>query len=134
MSSSKAWMARHLKDIYVKKAFEQDLRSRASFKLQEINTKYKLIKPSSKILDLGAAPGGWSLYASNLINIDHGGKIIAIDLLSFEDIPNVVRLQGDFTSSVMQNTIVKLLNNDKFNFVMSDMLMNTTGMFLFSIL
>jgi 23S rRNA (uridine2552-2'-O)-methyltransferase len=111
----------------VKKAFEGELRSRAVFKLEEINEKYKLIQQGDLIIDLGASPGSWSLYASNLVDPEHGGAIVAVDLLEIDPIPNTQILQGDITSRVVQDKITAMCNGREADIVMSDMMANTTG-------
>lgn len=125
--SSKAWLNRHLNDIYVKKSSQSNLRSRAIFKLDEIQQKYSIITPSSIIVDLGAAPGGWSLAASKIINPSVGGRIYAIDLLSFQPINNVTILQGDFLSKNIKIQLQTLLKPAGADVILSDMLQNTSG-------
>jgi len=127
--TSKSWLSRHTKDTYVQQAIKQDLRARSAFKLQEIQEKHKFIKPSSVVIDLGAAPGGWSVVASKIINPAQGGKIIAIDLLDMAGVPFTTLIQGDFTSARIQLEIIKHLPlpSQQAHVVMSDMLHNTTG-------
>src|SRR5210317_1439791 len=93
--SSKRWLQEHHQDAYVLKAREQGYRSRAVFKLAEIQQKDRIIKPGQLVLDLGAAPGGWSEYAQQIVGDQ--GKVIALDLLPIEPIAGVEFLQGDFT-------------------------------------
>ena len=92
--SSKAWMQRHVTDHYVKKAREQGYRSRAAFKLLELNKKESILKPGMTVLDLGAAPGGWSQVAAE--KVKPGGQVIAIDLLPIAPISGVTIHKGDF--------------------------------------
>lgn len=129
-TSSKAWLQRQRSDKWTKDAKEQDLRSRSAFKLKEVQSKYSIIKPDSIILDLGAAPGGWSLISSRYVDSSRGGKIIAVDLLPMAAVPNTHFILGDFTSSSVQNEIIKELsihNLSKLDLIISDMLHNTTG-------
>ena len=93
--SSKQWLKSQNKDPYVKKARELHFRSRAVYKLQEIDQKDKLIKPNYCVIDLGSSPGGWSQYLSSII--DSRGQIIAIDILPMEPINQVFYIPGDFT-------------------------------------
>jgi len=92
--SSKEWLRRHVTDHYVKQARKQGYRSRAAFKLLEIDSKEKLFRSGQAVLDLGAAPGGWSQVAAE--KVKPGGRVIAIDLLGIAPISGVTALQGDF--------------------------------------
>src|SRR5712672_1332562 len=92
--SSKQWLRRHVTDPYVRMAKEQGYRSRAAFKLLEINDKEKLLRPGAIVVDLGAAPGGWSQVAAQ--KVKPGGRVIAIDLLEIAPIPGVTVLKADF--------------------------------------
>lgn len=125
--TSKSWLNRHVNDHYVQQAKKQDLRARSAFKLQEIQDKHQFIKPNSIIVDLGAAPGGWSVVASKVIDGTKGGHIIALDLLPMEPVPNTTIIQGDFTSELVKDQLRQLLGGKKANVVLSDMLHNTTG-------
>lgn len=127
--TSKSWVNRHVNDFYVQQAMKQDLRARSAFKLQEIQEKYKFIKPSSVVIDLGAAPGGWSVVASKLVNATQGGKIISVDLLQMAPIPSVVIIEGDFTSPQIQEKLIEQLppSSRKASVILSDMLHNTVG-------
>ena len=93
-SSSKRWLQRHVSDAYVRKAKEKGYRSRAAFKLLELDAKHKLLKPGLVVLDLGAAPGGWSQVAAQKVR--PGGRVVAIDLLDVAPIPGVELQKGDF--------------------------------------
>ena len=97
-SSSKPWLHRHITDSYVRKAREKGYRSRAAFKLQEIDDKEKLLRPGMTVVDLGAAPGGWSQIASQRVR--PGGRVIAIDLLDMAPVPGVAFQKGDFRALV----------------------------------
>ena len=125
-SSSGAWMRRHVNDKYVKAASEQDLRSRSAFKLIEMNNRYKFINASSRVVDLGSAPGGWSLALSEkVVKQSAGGRIVAVDLLSMAAIDGVGFIQGDFTEPEVQRRVRDLI--PFIDVVISDALMNTTG-------
>ncbi len=125
--TSKSWLNRHVNDHFVQQAKKQDLRARSAFKLQEIQAKHQFIKPNSVVVDLGAAPGGWSVIASKLVDAAKGGRIVALDLLEMEPVPNTTILQGDFTSEPIKQQLTQLLVGRKANVVLSDMLHNTTG-------
>ena len=119
--SSKRWIQRHHNDDLVQKARKLGFRSRAVFKLEEINNKIKFLNKNDKIIDLGSSPGSWSQFLSqhNFFNI------LAIDILKMENIPNVEFILGDFTSVEVQETIYKKFK--KINTILSDIAVNTTG-------
>ena len=119
-------MQEHHHDAYVLKARQQGYRSRAVFKLEQIQHKDRVLKPGQFVLDLGAAPGGWSEYASQVVG--HKGKIIAIDLLPMEPIAGVEILQGDFTEQDTLDRLLVLINERRFDLVLSDMAPNLSGM------
>ncbi|EKE16608.1 MAG: hypothetical protein ACD_10C00894G0002 [uncultured bacterium] len=121
---AKAWFKNRLNDPYLKKSRAEDFRSRAAYKLEEIDEKYKLIRPGSKILDLGAAPGSWSQYAMR--KVAGKAKIIAIDLLEIYPIEGVTILQGDIRDIKNQEQIIKLAAG-KLDVILSDMAPDTTG-------
>lgn len=123
--NGKSWMARHLSDPYVQKAQAQGYRSRASYKLLAINQKDKLFRPGMFILDLGAAPGGWSQVVASLVG--PSGKVVAIDLLDMAPIPGVQFLQGDFLEEKMLEKLEELVGNQPLDWVISDMLPNLSG-------
>ena len=104
-SGSKAWVNRQRNDHLVQKAKDLDLRARSAFKLQEIQEKHKFITASSIVLDLGAAPGGWSTIASKIVQPAKGGHIIAVDLLPIQPIPNTTIIQGDFTTTDVKDAL-----------------------------
>jgi 23S rRNA (uridine2552-2'-O)-methyltransferase len=112
--SSKPWLHRHVTDPYVRKAKEQGYRSRAAFKLLELDQKEKLLRPGALVLDLGAAPGGWSQVAAR-----KGAKVTAVDLLPIAPIPGVTALKGDFRE------VLKDL--PRFDLVLSDLSPNISG-------
>ena len=120
---SKNWIIKQKRDIYVKKSKLEGYRSRAVYKLQEINDKFKLIKNNSLVVDLGAAPGSWSQYISRNFNIT---KIISIDLKEIEPIKNLIHIKGDFTEEHQKIKIQKNLSK-KADLIISDMAVNTTG-------
>ena len=124
--SSKRWLQEHHQDAYVLKAREQGYRSRAVFKLDEIQRKDHVLKPGQFVLDLGAAPGGWSEYASHAVGAS--GRVIAVDLLPMEPIAGVEFLQGDFTEQQVLDQILDLASGRKFDLVLSDMAPNLSGM------
>ena len=121
-----AWMQEHLDDKYVRQANAEGWRSRAVFKLQEIDVRDKLIKPGMRIVDLGAAPGGWSQYASRKIGAS--GRIVATDILPMAALPDVTFIQGDFTEQEVYDQIIRQLDNGQCDLVMSDMAPNMSGM------
>lgn len=124
LPSSRKWLARHINDPFVKKAQKLGLRSRAAFKLIEIQEKYSFIKPGDSVLDLGSAPGSWSEACAKWIK---QGKIVACDLLYMDDIQNVNFIQGDFTEQDTQQQILATANNE-ISVIISDMSPNKTGM------
>ncbi len=124
--SSKKWLQEHVTDEYVIKAQQAGYRSRAVFKLQELNEKYRLIRPGMTIVDLGAAPGGWSQLAAEIL--DGNGKIIAIDLLPIDPLAGVEILQGDFREDEIYTRMLDMLNGAPVDLVLSDMAPNMSGM------
>ena len=123
--SSGRWLTEHFNDEYVKKAHELGYRSRAVFKLQDIQERSSIIKPGMKVLDLGAAPGGWSQYAAKLVG--KRGKVVALDILPMEEIPGVTIIQGDFREDAIWQDLCRVLENKKVDIVFSDMAPNSTG-------
>ncbi len=120
---SKNWIIKQKRDIYVKKSKLEGYRSRAAYKLKEINEKFKVIKNNMLVVDLGAAPGSWSQYISrNYINT----KIISIDLKEIEPIKNLKHIRGDFTENQNKFKIQNYFNK-KVDLIVSDMAVNTTG-------
>lgn len=124
-NSSTKWMQEHFDDEYVKKAQKLGLRSRAVFKIEEINKKDKLIKSGMKVVDLGAAPGGWSEYAVKAVG--DKGQVVACDILSMDPIAGVDFLQGDFREEVVLDALLTRINGKTIDVVMSDMAANMTG-------
>ncbi len=125
--SSKLWLERQLNDPYVAQAKREGYRSRAAYKLIEIDDKYHLLKPGMTVVDLGAAPGGWSQIAAKRVGADAGkGRVIAIDLLEMGEIPGVTFTQLDFHANDAPEKLVAMLGG-RADVVMSDMAANTTG-------
>jgi 23S rRNA (uridine2552-2'-O)-methyltransferase len=116
--SSKQWLRRHVTDPYVRKANAQGYRSRAAYKLLEIDSREKLLRPGMIVLDLGAAPGGWSQVAA--AKVGPGGRVVAIDLLPIAPISGVTVVQGDFREKV-------LLEGEKADVILSDVSPNLSG-------
>jgi 23S rRNA (uridine2552-2'-O)-methyltransferase len=123
--SSSRWMQEHFEDEYVKMAQIQGYRSRAVFKLKEIQEKDNLIKPGMNIIDLGAAPGGWSQLARELLG--KKDKLIALDILPMESIEGVDFIQGDFREEDVLNRLYEILDQAPVSLVMSDMAPNMSG-------
>jgi 23S rRNA (uridine2552-2'-O)-methyltransferase len=124
--SSRRWLDRHINDPYVKRSQLDGYRSRAAYKLLEIQEKDHLIKPGMRILDLGAAPGSWSQIASRLAAPN--GCVVALDVLPMEPIPAVGFLQGDFREAEVLSELETLLGGEPLDLVLSDMAPNLTGM------
>ena len=120
---SKNWLNKQRRDIYVRKSKLEGYRSRAIYKLKEIDDKFKIIRNGIKIVDLGSAPGSWSQYLSEK---SKNSKILSIDLKNIEKIHNVTHLIGDFLDEKNQ-TIISNFFKDKLDLIVSDMAVNTTG-------
>lgn len=123
--SSTRWLKEHFDDEYVKLSQKEGYRSRAIYKLKEIQDKDRLITPGMTVVDLGAAPGGWSQYATELVGTK--GRVIASDILPIDPLPFVEFIQGDFTEDSILDELLKLIGNDKANVVISDMAPNLSG-------
>ena len=125
--SSKLWLERQLNDPYVARAKREGLRSRAAYKLIEIDDKYHFLKPGMMVVDLGAAPGGWSQVAAKRIGIANGkGRVVAIDLLEMPEIAGVAFAQLDFLADAAPAQLIAMMEG-RADVVMSDMAANTTG-------
>lgn len=124
--SSSNWLREHFDDHYVKEAKRLGLRSRAAFKLMEIQEKDRLIKPAMIVVDLGAAPGGWSQFAADIVG--SRGRVIASDILAMDSLADVEFVQGDFTEEVVFNQLLDLVGEEKADLVISDMAPNMSGM------
>jgi len=120
---SKNWVNKQRRDIYVRKSKVDGYRARSAYKLIEIDDKFKIFKGDSWVVDIGAAPGSWSQYASKIVK---SGKIISIDLKEMEKIRNTIQIKGDFIEKDIQNLIKDYINKEA-DIVMSDMAINTTG-------
>lgn len=123
---SKNWLKEHFDDFYVKQAQKEGYRSRAVYKLLEIEEKDHLLRPGITIVDLGAAPGGWSQIAS--LRMKGKGRVIATDILPMDTLADVEFIQGDFREEEVLNQLLESLGNDKADLVMSDMAPNISGM------
>ena len=124
--SSQNWLKEHRDDIYVRQSKADGYRSRAAYKLLELNKKDKLFRKEMTVVDLGAAPGGWSQVAVNLIK--PGGMILATDILEMEAIPGVKFIQGDFTEESCFAELLTCLGDRPVDLVISDMSPNISGM------
>ena len=123
--SSQRWLREHFDDHWVARAQAEGYRSRASFKLLEIHEKDKLFRPGMRVLDLGAAPGGWSQVAARLVG--SRGAVVASDILPMDAIADVAFVQGDFREADIYEQIVAMLGDHKVDLVMSDMAPNMSG-------
>jgi 23S rRNA (uridine2552-2'-O)-methyltransferase len=123
--SSRQWLQRHLNDPYVAAAQKEGYRSRAAFKLLQIDDKFKILKPGLRVLDLGAAPGGWTQVTSKAIG-KKGGKLVALDILPMDAMDGVKILEMDFTADDAPEKIKKVFGGPA-DLVLSDMSPNTTG-------
>ena len=123
--SSARWLNEHVNDPYVKQAQKDGYRSRASYKLLEVNEKDKLIRPGMLVIDLGSAPGGWSQVASKLVG--EKGTVIASDILPMDALPDVDFIQGDFTEEAVFDEIMGVIDGRPADVVISDMAPNLSG-------
>ncbi|MBK1851056.1 23S rRNA (uridine(2552)-2'-O)-methyltransferase RlmE [Marinobacter sp. 1-4A] len=123
--SSGRWLDEHVNDPFVKQAQVDGYRSRASYKLLEINKKDRLIHPNMVVMDLGSAPGGWSQVAVNLVG--HKGRVLASDILPMDAIAGVEFVQGDFTEDSVFDAIMEALGDSRVDVVISDMAPNISG-------
>jgi len=124
-SSSRAWLKEHHEDPFVKRAQKEGYRSRACYKLMELNDRDRLIRSGMTVLDLGSAPGGWSQVAADLVG--HKGRVVASDILPMDNIAGVEFIEGDFTEDEVFNAILAALGDDAVDLVMSDMAPNMSG-------
>ena len=125
-SSSRAWLKEHHRDVFVKRAQKEGYRSRAVYKLMEINDKDRIIRPGMSVLDLGSAPGGWSQVAGECVGVH--GRMVASDILPMDTLPDVRFVQGDFTEQETNDRIMAELNNQPLDVVLSDMAPNMSGL------
>jgi len=124
-SKNRSWIKQHVKDPYVQQSQKDGYRSRASYKLLEIIGKDGMIRPGMTVVDLGAAPGGWSQVAAELVG--HEGRVHAVDLLPMDGIAGVDFILGDFTEDEILQQLLKLIDNRPVDLVISDMAPNLTG-------
>ena len=123
--TSKAWMHEHVNDPYVKRAQAEGMRSRAAYKLQQLAERDKLLKPGMMVVDLGAAPGGWSQVAGRVVGPT--GRVIAVDLLEMTSLAGVKFIQGDFGEDAVLAEVEKILGGGGVDLVLSDMAPNISG-------
>ena len=123
--SSTRWLREHFTDEYVKRAQAEGYRSRAVYKLLEIHEKDHLLRPGLTVVDLGAAPGGWSQLAARLVG--EQGTVIALDILPMEPLPGVDFFEGDFREAAVLERLLNVLNGQPVDLVISDMAPNTSG-------
>jgi 23S rRNA (uridine2552-2'-O)-methyltransferase len=124
--SSKGWLKEHFDDEYVRRSQQDGYRSRAIYKLIEIDKKDHLIKPGMTIIDLGAAPGGWSEYCVK--KLGKNGTVVALDILPMEPIDEVTIIEGDFREDAVFEELMAVMNNERADLVISDMAPNISGM------
>lgn len=123
--SSQRWLARHVKDEFVKRARKEGARSRAAYKLEEIDRRDRLLRPGMTVVDLGAAPGGWTQYVKSRVGAS--GRVIALDVLPMEPIVGVEFIQGDFTEQPVLDLLMERLHGKPVDLVISDMAPNISG-------
>jgi 23S rRNA (uridine2552-2'-O)-methyltransferase len=123
--SSSRWLHEHVTDPYVKQAQKDGYRSRSSYKLIELNEKDKLLRPGMLVMDVGAAPGGWSQVAGKIVG--EKGRVLATDILPMEPLKNVDFVQGDFTEEAVFTQILEMLNGKQPDLIISDISPNLSG-------
>ena len=123
--SSQRWLARNAKDKYVKRARQEGARSRAIYKIEEIDRRDRLLRPGMTVVDLGAAPGGWSQYVKSRVGAS--GRVLALDILPMEPVVGVEFIEGDFTEPPVLDLLVQRLQGKPVDLVISDMAPNMTG-------
>ena len=123
--SSQRWLARHEKDEYVKRARQEGARSRAIYKLEQIDRRDHLLRPGMMVVDLGAAPGGWSQYVKS--RVGESGRVLALDILPMEPIVGVAFVEGDFTEQPVLDLLMQRLQGKPVDLVISDMAPNMSG-------
>jgi 23S rRNA (uridine2552-2'-O)-methyltransferase len=123
--TSKAWMHEHVNDPYVKRAQAEGMRSRAAYKLEQLAERDHLLKPGMVVVDLGAAPGGWSQVAGRIVGPE--GRVIGVDLLDMAQLPGVRFVQGDFGDDAVLAEVERLLDGRPVDLVLSDMAPNISG-------
>lgn len=125
-SSSKVWLKEHREDPYVQRAQREGYRSRACYKLLELQERDRLLRPGMTVLDLGSAPGGWSQVAAQLVG--HSGRVIASDILPMDSLAGVEFIEGDFTTEAVFARILAAIGDSPVDLVLSDMAPNLSGM------
>lgn len=128
--SNPAWIKRHVTDPYVKRSVQEGYRSRAAYKLVEIAEAARLLKPGMTVVDLGAAPGSWTQVVRRKLTAPDGtlrGRIVALDILPMEPLPDVDVLEGDFREEAVESRLAELLKGEKVDVVLSDMAPNLSG-------
>ncbi len=123
--SSKRWLEEHFNDVYVKKAQAEGYRSRAVYKLKEVDEKELLLKPGMTVVDLGAAPGGWTQYVSE--KLQGRGRIVALDILPMDALPDVICIHGDFREDDVLHELMNLIPERSLDLLLSDMAPNMSG-------
>lgn len=123
--SSRRWLDRHFSDPYVKRALQEGYRSRAAYKLLEIQASDRVLTPGMTVVDLGAAPGGWSQIAARIVGPE--GRVLALDLLAMEPLPGVTFIQGDFREAEPLGSLRAGLGGAKADLILSDMAPNVSG-------
>lgn len=123
--SSSQWLRRHVNDPFVRQAKAQGLRSRAAFKLEEIDTRDRLLRSGMKVVDLGAAPGSWSQYAAQ--RVGRSGHVVAVDLLDIAPIGGVTVLRGDFLDPAVERAVIAALSGARADVVLCDLSPNLSG-------
>lgn len=123
--SSTRWLQEHFSDKYVQEAHKRGLRSRAVFKIEELQERDRLFRPGMTVVDLGAAPGGWSQFSAEQVGLK--GQVIACDLLPMDAIAGVSFLQGDFREEAVLNALLERVGQDKVDVLLSDMAPNMSG-------
>jgi 23S rRNA (uridine2552-2'-O)-methyltransferase len=124
--SSSRWLKEHFDDEYVQRSRQEGYRSRAVYKLIEIQQKDRVLKPGMTVIDLGAAPGGWSQYVATVLGSK--GRMIALDILPIEPLPGIEFIQGDFRENEVLHQLLQSLGDSGADLVLSDMAPNTSGM------
>lgn len=123
--TSKAWLQEHVNDPWVQKAKAEGYRSRAAYKLKQIDAKDRLLKPGMVVVDLGATPGGWSQVAAGIVG--RSGRVVAVDLLELDPLPGVTFIRGDFFEAATWSALVAELGGRRADIVLSDMAPNWSG-------